>query len=187
MQFDDTPIVVRKPPLTKSTHLLEVRDLLLRSVMTRSILAPLVMLVVAVVGCGPTDDCKAPPFANPSIVGGLQGTASAPFVVVQWDASVGDLPDSYFEAARVSPIDVATGISYVSPRQLKIQLVALAQLPVNQTIEVSVDLPDTRNVTSCHHPGMADVYAFDVELQFDSSHTLTRADVTPIQQFPGAI
>ena len=186
MQFDDTPIVERKPPVTKSTYFLEVRDLLSGSVMTRSILASLVMLV-AVAGCGPTDDCKEPPFANPSIVSGLQGTASAPFIVVQWDASTGDLPDSYFEAARVGPIDVATGISYVSPRQLQIRLVALAQLPINQTIEVSVDLPDTRNVTACHHPGMADVYAFDVELQFDASHALTRADVTPIQRVPGPI
>ena len=141
------------------------------------------MLVVA---CGPVDDCVAPPFTNPSIVGGLQGTADAPFVVVEWDASSADLPDAYFAKAQVDPATVATGVLYTT-RRLRIQLVPLAQLPVGQTVDVHVDLPDTRDFTSCRHPGEADVYTFDVALEFDSSHALTRATVGPIVQIAGAI
>jgi hypothetical protein len=144
-------------------------------------------VVVMLAGCAPVDDCVAPPFTSPSSPAGLQGTAAAPFVVVEWDASGSDLPDAYFEKASVDPPTVATGISYTSPRQLKIQLVALAQLPVGQTVHVSVELPDTREFTACQHPGEADVYSFDVGLDFDSSHTLTRLDIGPIVRTPGAI
>jgi hypothetical protein len=154
--------------------------------MTRSHFASLAVVVI-LAGCAPVDDCVAPPFTSPSIVGGLQGTASAPFVVVEWDASSADLPDAYFEKASVDPATVAVGVSYTSPRQLKIQLVALAQLPVGQTITVSVELPDTRDFTSCRHPGEADVYSFDVSLQFDGSHALTKAGIGPIMQSAGPI
>jgi hypothetical protein len=155
--------------------------------MARSQIASFAVVVI-LAGCGgPVDDCVAPPFTSPSIAGGLQGTASAPFIVVEWDASNADLPDAYFEKVRVDPANVATGISYTSPRQLKIQLVALAQLPVGQTVDVSVALPDTRDFTLCRHPGEADVYSFSVGLQFDNSHALTRADIGPIVRSPGAI
>jgi len=153
--------------------------------MTRPLFASLAAFVI-LAGCGPEDDCVAPPFTNPSIVGGLQGTADAPFVVVEWDASAGDLPDAYFAKATVTPATVATGVLYTT-RRLQIQLVPLAQLPVGQTIDVEVDLPDTRQFTSCRHPGEADVYSFDVTLQLDGSHALTQANVGPIMQFPGPI
>jgi len=75
----------------------------------------------------------------------------------------------------------------VSPRELDVRLVPLDQLPTDQDISISVELPDTREFTSCHHPGMADVYSFTVDLRFDASHALTRADVAPIVRTPGAI
>lgn len=145
------------------------------------------ILVLAGCSLGTVDNCQPPPFLDAAIVGGLQGTAVAPFVAVAWSASSDDLPDAYFEKATVSPATLARGVSFVSPRELDVQLVALSQLPTNQDVVVTVALPDTREFTSCRHPGMADVYSFTVVLRFDSSHALTEANVTPIVRIAGAI
>ena len=144
-------------------------------------------LVLAACSPGAIDDCQPPPFADAAIAGGLQGTAAAPFVAVEWSASSGDLPDAYFAKATVSPATLARGVSFVSPRELDVQLVALSQLPANQDVVVTVALPDTRDFTSCRHPGMADVYSFTVVLRFDASHALTESNVTPIVRIAGAI
>jgi len=56
-----------------------------------------------------------------------------------------------------------------------------------QDVVVTVTLPDTRDFTSCRHPGMGDVYTFTVVLRFDATHALTESNVTPIVRIAGPI